>query len=81
MTNTQATLDFISHYCKDCNIEPTWAALSVADLKPFHTVRQIRKVKNLLAVAYEPILGNYIVLRQDQSIVLLSREELRVLDN
>ena len=79
--NIQAVKDFLQQ-CVDMQADVRWAALQNSDITyythflHFPRMRQIRKVKNILAEAFEPQLGNWIVLTTNRDIVCLTTEEL-----
>lgn len=74
MTHQQAVRDFLAD-CKALGLRPEWAALGTAEIYQLHTVRQIRRVRNVLAVAVEPILDNRVVLTTDRRVLNLTPQE------
>ena len=76
-----AVREFISQ-CAQTNADVRLAAMNPRDLAYASAIykmprlRQIRKVKNVLAEAFEPELGNWIVLTTDLSILNMTPDEL-----
>lgn len=78
--NTEAVQAFLKQ-CVEMNVDVRRAALPVSDITyyghffGFPRMRQIRKVKDVLAEAFEPQLGNWIVLTANRDILCLTTEE------
>jgi hypothetical protein len=78
--NTQAVKDFLQQ-CVEMKVDVRKAALQNCDITyyghfmNFPRMRQIRKVKDILAQAFEPELGNWIVLTKNREILCLTSEE------
>ena len=67
----------IKNFLSDCpalGLRPTWAALGTREIRALD-LRQIRKVKNILAIAEEPVLGNLVVLTARGQILNLTHAE------
>lgn len=78
--NIQAVKDFLQQ-CVEMKADVRRAALRSSDITyyghflNFPRMRQIRKVKDILAEAFEPELGNWIVLTANRQILCLTTEE------
>ena len=78
--NIRAVKEFIFQ-CVEMNADVRRAAIQNCDITyygyylNFPRMRQIRKVKDILAEAYEPELGNWIVLTKNREILCLTPEE------
>jgi len=73
MNQNTAIKNFLSD-CPALGLQPTWAALSTREIRALD-LRQIRKVKNILAIAEEPVLGNLVVLTARGQILNLTHAE------
>lgn len=77
----RAIREFISQ-CSQINADVRLAAVNTRELAYYSflfnmpRLRQIRKVKNVLAEALEPELGNWIILTPDLSILNMTPDEL-----
>ena len=80
--NKEAVKDFLLQ-CASVKADVRRAALPACDITyyghflDFPRMRQIRKVKNTLAEAFEPELGNWIVLTANREVLSLTPEELK----
>ena len=80
--NIRAVKDFLQ-LCVTMKVDVRKAALKSSDITyyghflNFPRMRQIRKVKDILAEAFEPQLGNWILLTADRQILCLTTEEAK----
>jgi hypothetical protein len=79
--HTNAVRNFVRQ-CAESNLDVQLAAMSSADIMytahafNMPRMRQIRKVKNVLAQAFEPQLGNWVVLTTNLNILNMTSDEL-----
>ena len=81
-TITHAQRREVLSFLADCRTEgiiPEWACLTVADARS-HGVRQLRRARGLIAIAFEPMLGNYFVLTDDLRRLNVTPEDAKILD-
>ena len=82
-TMSQRQRRAVQAFAEDCpglGIQLEWACLPTPEIWALR-VRQIRKARGLLAWAYEPALGNYVVLTSDLRRLNVTGEEADAIDN
>ena len=71
-------LEFVRD-CKTLGLSSPWACLTVSDLRGTDA-KQLRRAKSYFAIAYEPILENFVILTRGLKRLNLTREELHLLE-